>query len=148
MEHKIVTAVSVPYSIEKVWEVLQKPQLLDFDGTDSNRTKKTKIITVSDTQWKEKLADGSFSEVNAELDAENKTLKISTENPTHPGEKNYMTLILSEDGENTKIDIESAVETTSKLALMMLKMANKSGKMTEVTNQSVSGAVKKAIEGK
>ena len=146
MDYTTTASTTVPYDIEKVWEVCHKPRDLDFDGTNSNRTQKTVIIDVSDTEWREKL--GSFNDVKVTFDEEKKIMVFNTENEAHPGEITKMTLAFSatEDGE-TAIDIISYAQSNSKLGIWVLKAANKSGKVSEATKQSVYDATKKAIEG-
>lgn len=146
MEYKTNSSVNVPYGIDEVWAVFQNPRGLDFDGENMNRTQKTVVEEISPTEWREQLGDGTWSEVKATLDEATKTLTIASQNPNHPGEINSMILSLSEDGEETKIDVETVLETNSKLAIWMIKAVNKSGKMEETTNASVAGAVKRAIE--
>lgn len=148
MDYTTTASTTVPYDIEKVWEVCHKPRDLDFDGTNSNRTQKTVIIDVSDTEWREKLGDGSFNDVKVTFDEEKKIMVFNTENEAHPGEITKMTLAFSatEDGE-TAIDIISYAQSNSKLGIWVLKAANKSGKVSEATKQSVYDAIKKAIEG-
>lgn len=148
MDYTTTANTTVPYDIEKVWEVCHKPKDLDFDGTNSNRTQKTVIIDVSDTEWREKLGDGSFNDVKVTFDEEKKIMVFNTENEAHPGEITKMTLAFSatEDGE-TAIDIISYAQSNSKLGIWVLKAANKSGKVSEATKQSVYDAIKKAIEG-
>ena len=134
--------------LDKVWEVCHKPRNLDFDGTNSNRSQKTVIIDVSDTEWREKLGDGSFNDVKVTFDEEKKIMVFNTENEAHPGEITRMTLTFSpaEDG-GTTVDIISFAQSNSKLGIWVLKAANKSGKVSEATKQSVYDAIKKAIEG-
>lgn len=148
MDYTTTASTTVPYDIEKVWEVCHKPRDLDFDGTNSNRTQKTVIIDVSDTEWREKLGDGSFNDVKVTFDEEKKIMVFNTENESHPGEITKMTLAFSatEDGE-TAVDIISYAQSNSKLGIWVLKAANKSGKVSEATKQSVYDAIKKAIEG-
>ena len=148
MDYTTTASTTVPYDIEKVWEVCHKPRDLDFDGTNSNRTQKTVIIDVSDTEWREKLGDGSFNDVKVTFDEEKKIMVFNTENEAHPGEITKMTLAFSatEDGE-TAVDIISYAQSNSKLGIWVLKAANKSGKVSEATKQSVYDAIKKAIEG-
>ena len=148
MDYTTTASTTVPYDIEKVWEVCHKPRDLDFDGTNSNRTQKTVIVDISDTEWREKLGDGSFNDVKVTFDEEKKIMVFNTENEAHPGEITKMTLAFSatEDGE-TAVDIISYAQSNSKLGIWVLKAANKSGKVSEATKQSVYDAIKKAIEG-
>ncbi len=148
MDYTTTASTTVPYDIDKVWEVCHKPRDLDFDGTNSNRTQKTVIIDISDTEWREKLGDGSFNDVKVTFDEEKKIMVFNTENEAHPGEITKMTLAFSatEDGE-TAVDIISYAQSNSKLGIWVLKAANKSGKVSEATKQSVYDAIKKAIEG-
>lgn len=148
MDYTSTASTVVPYDIDRVWEVCHKPRKLDFDGTNSNRTQKTQIIEISDTEWREKLGDGSFNDVKVTFDEEKKIMVFNTENEAHPGEITKMTLAFSstEDGE-TAIDIISYAQSNSKLGIWVLKAANKSGKVSEATRQSVYDAIKKAIEG-
>ncbi len=147
MDYTTTASTTVPYDIDKVWEVCHKPRDLDFDGTNSNRTQKTVIIDISDTEWREKLGDGSFNDVKVTFDEEKKIMVFNTENEAHPGEITKMTLAFSatEDGE-TAVDIISYAQSNSKLGIWVLKAANKSGKVSEATKQSVYDAIKKAIE--
>ena len=147
MEYTFTASTTVPYELDKVWEVCHKPRELDFDGTNSNRTQKTKIIDISDTEWKEKLGDGTFNIVKVTFDEEKKIMVFNTENPDHPTEITKMTLAFSEVEEGTQIDVISYMESKSKLGIWVLKAANKSGKASEATKQSVADAIKKAIEG-
>lgn len=148
MDYTTTASTTVPYDIEKVWEVCHKPRELDFDGTNSNRTQKTVIVDISDTEWREKLGDGSFNDVKVTFDEEKKVMVFNTENEAHPGEITKMTLAFSatEDGE-TAVDIISYAQSNSKLGIWVLKAANRSGKVSEATKQSVYDAIKKAIEG-
>lgn len=146
MEYTFSACATVPYELEKVWEVCHKPRELDFDGTNSNRTQKSTIIDVSDTEWKEKLGDGTFNIVKVSFDEEKKIMVFNTENPDHPTEITKMTLAFSECEEGTQIDVISFMESKSKLGIWVLKAANKSGKASEATKQSVADAIKKAIE--
>ena len=94
------------------------------------------------------MGDGSFNDVKVTFDEEKKIMVFNTENEAHPGEITKMTLAFSatEDGE-TAIDIISYAQSNSKLGIWVLKAANKSGKVSEATKQSVYDAIKKAIEG-
>ena len=146
MEYTFSASATVPYELEKVWKVCHKPAELDFDGTNSNRTQKSTIINVSDTEWKEKLGDGTFNIVKVSFDEEKKIMVFATENPDHPTEITKMTLAFSECEEGTQIDVISFMQSKSKLGIWVLKAANKSGKASEATKQSVADAIKKAIE--
>ena len=148
MDYTTTASTTVPYELDKVWEVCHKPRELDFDGTDSNRAQKTVIVDISDTEWREKLGDGSFNDVKVTFDEEKKIMVFNTENEAHPGEITRMTLTFSpaEDG-GTTVDIISFAQSNSKLGIWVLKAANKSGKVSEATKQSVYDAIKKAIEG-
>ena len=148
MDYTTTASTTVPYELDQVWEVCHKPRNLDFDGTNSNRAQKTVIIDVSDTEWREKLGDGSFNDVKVTFDEEKKIMVFNTENEAHPGEITRMTLTFSpaEDG-GTTIDVISYAQSNSKLGIWVLKAANKSGKVSEATKQSVYDAIKKAIEG-
>ncbi|MBR0414051.1 MAG: hypothetical protein IJI67_03140 [Clostridia bacterium] len=147
MEYTFTASTTVPYELDKVWEVCHKPRDLDFDGTNSNRTQKTTIIDVSDTEWKEKLGDGTFNIIKVTFDEDKKIMVFNTENPNHPTEITKMTLIFSEAEEGTQVDVTSYMESKSKLGIWVLKAANKSGKASEETKKSVADAIKKAIEG-
>ncbi|MBR2590300.1 MAG: hypothetical protein IKE65_05190 [Clostridia bacterium] len=147
MEYTFTASTTVPYEIDKVWEVCHKPRDLDFDGTNSNRAQKTQIIDVSDTEWKEKLGDGTFNIVTVTFDEDKKIMVFNTENPNHPGEITKMTLTFSAVEEGTQVDVISYMQSKSKLGIWVLKAANKSGKASEATKQSVYDAIKKAIEG-
>lgn len=148
MDYTSTASTVVPYDIDRVWEVCHKPRKLDFDGTNSNRTQKTQIIEISDTEWREKLGDGSFNDVKVTFDEEKKIMVFNTENEAHPGEITKMTLAFSStEDDETAIDIISYAQSNSKLGIWVLKAANKSGKVSEATRQSVYDAIKKAIEG-
>ena len=147
MEYTFTASTTVPYEIDKVWEVCHKPRDLDFDGTNSNRAQKTQIIDVSDTEWKEKLGDGTFNIVTVTFDEDKKIMVFNTENPNHPGEITKMTLTFSAVEEGTQVDVISYMQSKSKLGIWVLKAANKSGKASEATKHSVYDAIKKAIEG-
>ena len=146
MEYTFTASTTVPYELDKVWEVCHKPRKLDFDGTNSNRTQKTKIIDISDTEWKEKLGDGTFNFIKVSFDEEKKIMVLNTENPDHPTEITKMTLTFAPCEEGTQIDVISFMQSKSKLGIWVLKAANKSGKASEATKQSVADAITKAIE--
>ena len=147
MEYTFTASTTVPYDLETVWAVCHKPRNLDFDGTNSNRTQKTKIIDISDTEWKETLGDGSFNIIEVSFDEEKKIMVFNTRNETHPTEITRMTLTFSACEEGTQIDVISYMESKSKIGIWVLKAANKSGKASEATKESVANAIKKAIEG-
>lgn len=105
----------LPYSLKKVWAVLQQP-------ADVVCEPNVKVEKLSDTQWVEHCSDGASNNSTAHIDEEQHKVVVETVNSKYTTETNVIELVLKETGDQCELHVDYTVGTGAIFNIITMKV--------------------------